>query len=107
MWTALAKEDRANNRIHQANLFFQFNQMTWNPQTETIRTFYARLEDVRAQLANTERAITENDMMWRIISAIPDEGDWRQARQFCLQDNMNLTAVITTLQSYEKPITDS
>lgn len=26
MWTDLAKEDRANNKTHQANLFFQFNQ---------------------------------------------------------------------------------
>jgi hypothetical protein len=38
---------------------------------------------------------------------IPDDGEWRQARQFCLQDNVDLTAVITTLQSYERPITDT
>jgi hypothetical protein len=107
MWIELAKEDRATNKIHQANLFFQFNQAIWKPQTESIRTFQARLEEIRAQLANTERAISENDMMWRIISAIPDDGEWRQARQFCLQDNVDLTAVITTLQSYERPITDT
>jgi hypothetical protein len=51
--------------------------------------------------------ISENDIMWRIISAIPDDGEWRQARQFCLQDNVDLTAVITTLQSYKRPITDT
>jgi hypothetical protein len=63
MWIELAKEDRATNKIYQANLFFQFNQAIWKPQTESIRTFQARLEEIRAQLANTERAISENDMM--------------------------------------------
>lgn len=45
--------------------------------------------------------------MWIIICAIPDDREWRQARQFCLQDNIDLAAVFTTLQSYERPITDT
>jgi hypothetical protein len=81
MWAELTKEDRATNRVYQANLLFQFNQLVWKPQTESIRLFQARLEEIRAQLVNTERAISDSDLMWRVISAIPDEGEWRQAKQ--------------------------
>jgi hypothetical protein len=75
MWTELAREDRSTNRVHQATLFSSFNRAVWNPQSESIRTFQARLQEIRAQLADTERAISENDLMWRIITAIPDEQD--------------------------------
>ena len=45
--------------------------------------------------------------MWRVISAIPDEGEWRQAKQFCLQGDQDLSSIVTTLQSYERPVTDT
>ncbi|KIM94842.1 hypothetical protein OIDMADRAFT_60007 [Oidiodendron maius Zn] len=48
MWAELTKEDRATSRVYQANLYSQFNQAAWNPQTESIRTFQARLEEFRA-----------------------------------------------------------
>jgi hypothetical protein len=63
MWTELAKEDRANSKIHQASLFLQFNKAIWTPPTESIRSFYARLEDIRTQLQGTERAISEKDIL--------------------------------------------
>ena len=46
-------------------------------------------------------------MLWRVITSIPDKGNWIQAQQFCLEDNKDLAGTITTLQLYKKPILPS
>jgi gag-polypeptide of LTR copia-type len=107
MWTELAKEDRMTSTVHQYTLFSDFHKATWDPSAETIRSFQARLQDMRTQLEGTERSISEKEMLWRVITSIPDEGNWIQARQFCLEDNKDLAGTITTLQSYKKPILPS
>jgi hypothetical protein len=104
MWTELGKEDRSSSRLHQNTLFSQFHKAIWDPAAESIRTFHARLEDIRAQLAGTERAIPETEVTWRIITAIPEEPEWRQARHLCLLNNLGTSEVIETLQSYQEPL---
>jgi hypothetical protein len=107
MWTELAKEDRSTSLLHQNTLFSQFHKATWNPAEESIRMFYARLDDIRSQVEGTERAITETEVRWRIITAIPDGPEWKQARHLCLLNNLGTSEVIETLQSYQDPLVQS
>ena len=103
MWTELTKEDRSSSQLHQNTLFSQFHNAVWDPSKESIRVFHGRLENIRAQLASTPRALTESDILWRIITAIPisTSSEWRQAKQFCLLNQLDLTQVIATLQSFQ------
>ena len=97
MWTELAKEDQSTSLLHQNTLFSQFHKATWDPAMESIRMFYARLDDIRSQVEGTERAITETEVRWRIITAIPDGPEWKQVRHLCLLNNLGTSEVIETL----------
>lgn len=99
MWTELDKEDRSTSQLHQNTLFNQFHNAVWDLARESIRVFHGRLEDIRAQLASTLWALLELDIIWRIITAIliTTSPEWRQARQFCLLNQLDLAQVIVTL----------
>lgn len=101
IWAELARDDKSRNAVHLNTLNTDFQSATWDPQTESIRTFVNRLEDYRSQLHGTSRAISEDTLRWKVIMAIPKTGNWPQAKQFCLEGDKSLQESIVTIQSYE------
>ena len=101
MWQVLSANDRTLNRIHQQSLLEQFYQEKWNNTTETLRMYLNRLDTYRTQLADTPIAISEQILLSRLLQSLPNEPNWQQAKNFCIQANGNLTASVALLQSYE------
>ena len=101
MWRKLAVYDRSTDSVFAGNLKAQFYAETFKPETETLRTFVLRLETIQAQLANTTFALSERDMIDRILQALPNTSQWQSQRQFCYRENLGLAQTINTLQSVE------
>lgn len=105
MWEDLATLNRSNSTRHVANLVDQFQRLEWNPKDEDIQAYYTRLADLRDQLNGTIKELSESDLLWKIVNSIPREGDWKQARQLCIDQDRDLASTIETIQSYEADIT--
>jgi hypothetical protein len=101
MWNKLTVYDRSTDSVFAGTLKAQFYAETFKPDTETLRTFVLRLETKQAQLANTTFALSERDMIDRILQALPNTTQWQSQRQFCYRENLSLAQTINTLQSVE------
>ena len=101
MWRKLTVYDRSTDNIFAGNLKAQFYAERFIPDTETLCMFVLRLETIQAQLANTTFALSERDMIDRILQALPDTSQWQSQRQFCYRENLNLAQTINSLQSVE------
>ena len=67
MWNKLTVYDRSTNSVFAGNLKAQFYAQSFTPETETLRAFVLRLETIQAQLTNTTFALSERDMIDRIL----------------------------------------
>jgi hypothetical protein len=103
MWTKLSAYDRTTDSVFAGNLKAQFYAEAFKPESESLRTFVLRLETIQAQLSNTTFALSERDMIDRILQAIPSTPQWQGQRQFCYRENLNLAQTINSLQSLESP----
>lgn len=103
IWDELAKENRTNSVTYVGDLYKAFQQAKWDPKTQTIRAYLTYLEEIKVQLDGTARAITTNDLLWRVLLSIPDDEDkWVQCYQFCTEGNKDLAETVLTIQSYER-----
>src|SRR6266487_2131507 len=101
MWRKLTVYDRSTDSVFAGNLKAQFYAEKFLSDIETLRTFVPRLETIQAQLTNTTFALSERDMIDRILQALPNTSQWQSQRQFCYRENLNLAQTINTLQSVE------
>jgi hypothetical protein len=84
---------------------YRFTKETWDPKTEPLSSFLDKLNTYRTQLPGTPKAITEADLLTRLLHSLPEDCYWQQARHFCLDKNRSLESAITLLKSYQPAIT--
>jgi len=108
MWDELKKSDRANDVVHMANLRTDFGREQFDPSKQTIQEFVARLDHYRVQLYSTNRPITDEETLDKLLQSLP-VGDalWQQAKNWCLRDKLNLEQAIIQLQSNERSLPPS
>ena len=104
IWTELAKHNRSLDPMYQDTLVYRFTKETWDPKTEPLSNFLDKLNTYRTQLAGTPKAITEADLLTRLLHSLPEDSHWQQARHFCLNENRSLESAVTLLKSYQPAI---
>jgi hypothetical protein len=101
MWNELAKEKRVLDIVDQDSLRNRFTKETWNPKSESLRSYVTKLETYRTQLAGTTYQISDQQLLNRILQSLPADSIWQQAKFFALQEGRDLASTVMLLQSYE------
>jgi hypothetical protein len=103
VWKDLSVMNRSSSRIHQGRLLYEFRREQWNIP-EPLTAYVARLERYRAQLQDTPRAISDDELLLQILYSLPiSDPNWQQARHNCEKEDMKLREALTYLQSLEPP----
>lgn len=102
IWAELAKFNRTNDPVFNSSLRERFSAESFDPSKETIRDFSTRLFNYKTQLDGSEFALAERDVTLRLLTALPIENHWQQAKHFAIRERQDLEGTITLLQSYEK-----
>jgi hypothetical protein len=104
MWDELAKDNRVLDLVYQNSLYARFHREDWNPKNESLRSFVTRLKSYRTELSSTNNQITDQQLVSRILQALPSESVWQQAKLFALQENRDFPTTVTLLQTYENSL---
>jgi hypothetical protein len=105
VWKDLSSSNRSSSRIYQGRLHQDFQTETWNIP-ESLSTFVARLERYRSELEDSTKAISDDQLLTKILYSLPlDNPNWQQARHNCEKEDTKLREALTYLQSLEPPPT--
>lgn len=72
IWNKLKAYNRSQDRVFSGTLKSRFYTEIFSSETESIRAFILRLESIQAQLNSTPFALSDRDLIDRILHALPD-----------------------------------
>lgn len=71
IWAELNKFNKTSDPVFVVNQRIKFYTTTFDPTKEKIRDFVNRLTSFQLQLANTNRKITDEDLLKRVLVLLP------------------------------------
>jgi hypothetical protein len=104
MWDELAKDNRVLDLVYQNSLYARFHREDWTPKNESLWSFVTRLESYRTELSGTNNQITDQQLVSRILQALPSDSVWQQAKLFALRENRDFPTTVTLLQTYKNSL---
>src|SRR5580692_3342582 len=99
MWLEIAKYNRAKDAVYVGEITKQFRTTIFDPTKSTIREFVNDLEWFRTTLSASDRPLSEEDLCEQLLSGLPDDPKWTNAKNWCLRDKLDFKESITLLQS--------
>jgi hypothetical protein len=101
MWLEVAKYNRAKDSVYVGEVIKQSRTTIFDPEKSTIREYVNDLEWFRTILAASDRPLSEQDLLEQLLSGLPDDPKWTNAKNWCLRDQLDFKSTITLLQSNE------
>lgn len=102
LWTHLATYNQANNTLFITKVMESFHNESYNPPTDSIDAFAARLIKAQKLLADTENdKISDNNLRLRLIMGLPNTPNWQTAKQFIINQYNTFENAVHYLQSVE------
>lgn len=110
IWTELNKFNKTSDPVFVANQRTEFYAATFDPTKEKIRDFVNRLTSFQLQLASTNRQITDEDLLERVLASLPLSTEYQSTKHFILRlapEDRTIDKAIIMLQSHDNLIKPS
>jgi hypothetical protein len=101
MWEALATTDQSSDPIVLGNVQVAWHKESFDPNKEVFQDFLIRLTATRSKLNDSKYNKTDDDVLERILYALPQIEPWAGVRLYCMRQELKLAEAINTIKSTE------